>query len=303
MEDLSSNNYYDILGVNKNISNELLKKKYRKLAFKWHPDKNKDKKRAEENFKKINEAYDVLSDNKKRQIYDNYGKEGFGIKNDDYYFNSPKSNFKKNFSQFNFRNTNDIFSQIFESNMNVKFMSTNHYRTKSNNINILRNDLNKYNHNNGIKIIIYNLVNNYELNGLEGIILNYNKNKKRYRIQTLDKNIISLKHSNIIPMIQKIKLINIISNTELNGKIGNVIGWYNEKKRFKVRLLCNKIILVKNNNIIWPKDTIINIKNLKNNISLNGRKGIVKDYDGKRYYIHLDTNDNIKIKLENVSIC
>ena len=69
--------YYDILGVNRNADDKELKKAYRKLALKWHPDKHTvNKSKAESEFKKISEAYSVLSDKNKRQIYDQYGKEG-----------------------------------------------------------------------------------------------------------------------------------------------------------------------------------------------------------------------------------
>jgi curved DNA-binding protein len=69
--------YYKLLGVDKKASGEQIKKAYRKLALKYHPDRNKDNKDAEEKFKKISEAYAVLSDQEKRQQYDTYGSAGF----------------------------------------------------------------------------------------------------------------------------------------------------------------------------------------------------------------------------------
>jgi curved DNA-binding protein len=69
--------YYKLLGVEKSASPEEIKKAYRKLALKHHPDRNKGNKDAEEQFKKISEAYAVLSDKEKRQQYDTVGSAGF----------------------------------------------------------------------------------------------------------------------------------------------------------------------------------------------------------------------------------
>ena len=73
---MSEMDYYEVLEVSRDCSGAELKKAYRKLALKYHPDRNPDNHEAEEKFKIVNEAYQILSDNEKRGIYDRYGKEG-----------------------------------------------------------------------------------------------------------------------------------------------------------------------------------------------------------------------------------
>jgi len=75
---MSKRDYYDVLGVTKSASADEIKKAYRKLAIKYHPDKNPGDKVAEENFKEAAEAYEVLSNPEKRQRYDHYGHAGVG---------------------------------------------------------------------------------------------------------------------------------------------------------------------------------------------------------------------------------
>jgi len=70
-----STNYYEILEIDKNATAEQIKKAFRKLSLKWHPDKNQGSKEAEEKFKEINKAYQILSDPETRNIYDIYGEE------------------------------------------------------------------------------------------------------------------------------------------------------------------------------------------------------------------------------------
>ncbi len=72
----SKRDYYEVLGVGRDVDESTLKGAYRKQALKYHPDRNPDDKQAEDKFKEASEAYDVLRDPQKRQIYDQYGHQG-----------------------------------------------------------------------------------------------------------------------------------------------------------------------------------------------------------------------------------
>ncbi len=73
---MAKRDYYEVLGVNRDASEEDIKKAYRKLAMKWHPDRNPDNAKAEEHFKEAKEAYEILSDAQKRSAYDQFGHAG-----------------------------------------------------------------------------------------------------------------------------------------------------------------------------------------------------------------------------------
>ena len=75
---MSKRDYYEVLGVDKSVSEKDLKKAYRRVAMKYHPDRNPDNKDAEEKFKEASEAYEVLSDAQKRAAYDQFGHAGVG---------------------------------------------------------------------------------------------------------------------------------------------------------------------------------------------------------------------------------
>lgn len=100
---MSEISYYELLQVSKNASKDEIKRAYRKLAMQYHPDRNPDNPEAEEKFKLINEAYQVLSDDEKRSIYDRYGKAGL------------ESSGFQGFSNRGFEDVFDDLSSIFES--------------------------------------------------------------------------------------------------------------------------------------------------------------------------------------------
>ncbi len=109
---MAQTDYYKVLGVNKSASQDEIKKAFRKLAVKYHPDRNPGDKSAEEKFKEINEAYAVLSDPKKKEEYDTFGSSGFHkqYSQEDIFRNFD---FSGAFRDMGMGGGEDIFSRLF----------------------------------------------------------------------------------------------------------------------------------------------------------------------------------------------
>jgi len=108
---VAQQDYYEILGLKKGASAEEIKKAYRKLAIRYHPDKNPGDKKAEDRFKEINEAYAVLSDPQKKTQYDQFGSAGFHQRysQEDIFRNFNTGDIFREFGL----GSDDIFSRIF----------------------------------------------------------------------------------------------------------------------------------------------------------------------------------------------
>lgn len=106
---MSDRDYYDVLGVSKSASADDIKKAYRRLAMKYHPDRNNGNKEAEERFKEVGEAYQVLGDEKKRAAYDQFGKAGVNGQG-----SGGFGGFSEGFGGFsNMGDLGDIFNEFF----------------------------------------------------------------------------------------------------------------------------------------------------------------------------------------------
>jgi DnaJ-class molecular chaperone len=128
---MPNNNYYKILEINKNASLLEIKKAYKKMAIKWHPDKHKenDKIEAEKKFKEISEAYQILSDPEKKNNYDNYGSSE---ENNQQQFTNHNDIFEAFFRNQDFMNQESFFNDGFFNNSNNSHNSHNLHNTQKN---------------------------------------------------------------------------------------------------------------------------------------------------------------------------
>ena len=323
MSDLSSSDYYKILGVSKNVTDTDLKKAYRKLALKWHPDKNQDKKDlASDNFKKIGEAYEVLSDSNKRKIYNSYGKAGL----------SGRGGGGGGHHTHHFSNANDIFKQFFQhqhdpfgqrgfhsmgSRGSKNFIFTTNLGGSDIDLGDIlfgggrqappppqakqrRRVTSNYILEEGTPIIINGLVKTPELNGNYGIVKDYSRERLRYFVE-IDDSILALKPYNIVERVKNVRLTNIIRNPKFNDRKGNIVDWDDYKLRFKIKLDNGDTLSLKQNNIIFPKNTLVYIKNLENNVEYNNKSAKIVDYSNNKYILNIN-NRNIKLEITNVTI-
>lgn len=273
-------NYYQILGLDKNADENQIKKAYKKLAIKYHPDKNPNNKEAEEKFKIICEAYSVLSDKDKKEQYDTFGKQGINSNFRCHTEVNPNEIFNMFFRSDPF---NDFESPVFSNISNSRFRKCN-----ENKIDIISN---------GTKVLIKDLINSKELNNCVGIVKGYDISKKKYLITTCNKDIF-IKDDNFIQLLN-VTVYNLKSNSFLNGMRTNVIDYVNG--RYVIDLNRKRYSLT-SENLIVDKNSKVKIINLKSNKSINGKWGLVLNFDrvSSRYVIKISNSLILKIKLENI---
>jgi len=293
--------YYNILGVNKKATNAEIKKAYKKLAIKYHPDKNPDNKEAEEKFKIISEAYSVLSDKDKRDTYDQFGKDGFcnrptSVNRKDTFFPNnpfgPGFPFGGEFPGGNIKKTVHKNGVTFTSFSMGGPNRTN--RSKSqypDGVDII---------NKNADVMIINVLNNPKVNESIGKIIGYDMNKSKYLVKTDTGTQVLVKHDNLL---QLVNITTIDLNDEnLNNLQGEIIGVCQDLERYKINLN-NKIIALKQINFIVPEGTCVELIKL-NTDAFNGKMGKIESFDDdtKRYDVLLENNQYCRIKLENIKI-
>jgi hypothetical protein len=321
-EDLSSDCYYKNLGLNKGASDSEIKSAYRKLALKYHPDKNKDdSEKAAENFKKVSEAYDCLSDKNKREIYDTYGKRGL----------EGGSCGSGGFGGAHFVNAEEIFRQFFGAHgagsddfggfggfggsSSFQFggdpfsggFGGHHRQTRTRKPapyptgpNVIPKST---------SVSVYSLQSSAQYNGMEGTLVGFDASKGRYQVSfSEEEGSISIKPSNFVQLVSNVRLRDIGSKPALNGCFGNIIGFHND--RFHVKLAGAEsgrnaaVVAVSLSNLQLPIDTRVHIHSLSGAPQYNGTTGKVIQFieTENRYLVEIAGNKQLKLKTENIMI-
>lgn len=367
--DLNSNDYYAVLGCNRNASDAQLKKAYRKLAVKWHPDKNPDNEEATKKFQTISEAYAVLSDEKKRKMYDQYGKEGANAAD-----NMPDGmggcggGFPAGFHSAGNRGGGMHMSQeeaqAFFGNMfgsddpfggmfpgggggNVRmqmggmpggmdlFSGMFGGNTAGGSMGAMggmppgfagmpsgfsgmppgfpgmpqqaqRRQQQRYDAiSPGTVISLKGLISQPERNGDQGIIREYNPVKGRYVIILEDSDeTMSVKASNILQHVH-VRIHDVKSQPELNGKSGTILTWIPNKERYNIHVSAlKKIVSLRPGNVVLETGTVGQISGLQSKPELNGKWATIKAWirDTNKYDIQLSEQQIIRIKVENLRV-
>ena len=368
---LNSSDFYEILGCPRSADESTLKKAYRKLAVKYHPDKNPDNEESTKNFQKISEAYATLSDPKKRKLYDSYGKEaanqsdqmpdgampggfggfrpgaggmpgGFGGGSNQMSPEEAQAFFAQAFggadpfgglfggmgggmpgmggmggapniqfsmgggapgASFGAGGGHDPFSVMFQQGGmgGMGGMGGGMPRRAASKPAPPRYDAIPP----GTVVSLKGLVNASDRNGDRGVVKQYVPQSGRYVVELEDAvDTMSVKPSNLLQHVQ-VRIHDIQSQPELNGRTGTIITWNPTKERYSIYVAAmSKVVSLKPGNVVLETGTVAQVAGLSSRPELNGRWGTIKEWDRgtNKYDVQLSPQQVIRVKVENMRV-
>jgi len=323
---MAAQDYYEILGVGRNANDDDLKKAYKKAAVKWHPDKHASKSEtersaAEEKFKAVSTAYDVLSDKDKRSVYDRYGEEGLragasaSASSESAY--SPGQDMKfANFSTsggsgmhfsssgMSAEQANMLFEGLFGggggsgiSSMRTQqfghFGSSFHSMDSFGSMQMSDKAMPAVSRKRGHSMwpaagmVRLDGLANTTYNGKVGTITGFDAAKGRYQV-SVGSSTISVAQNNLRPVLTGARVIGT-SKEELNGRIAAAASYDKRTDRYQVQGLTDSdaLLALKPENLILPTNTRVTLRGLRSRPSLNGEKARVVDVAKERYTVQL----------------
>ena len=372
---LNSEDYYQILGCPRNADDAALKKAYRKLAVKWHPDKNPDNAEATKNFQKISEAYATLSDSKKRKLYDQYGKEGVNAADQmpdgatghgfpgGMHFGGMPGGGGGGVHHMSPDEAQAFFSNIFGGSdpfgdmmfggggrgggfgasmgggmpgMHSSFgggggipmmfgggMPGMHSSMMGGSMPGMGGSMNggmprssrstprpatpaRYDTiPPGTVVSLKGLVNSPERNGDRGVIQQYDTSRQRYIVVLEDSDeTMSVRSSNLLQHVH-VRIHDIQSQPEVNGKTGTILAWHPSKERYNIYVKAlKKVFSLKPNNVVLDVGTVAQITGVQSKPELNGKFGTIKDWiqDSNKYDVQLSPTQVVRLKVENMRV-
>jgi len=331
--DFKSEDYYRVLGVAKDASESEITKAYRKLALKHHPDKNQDnKEQAEQDFKRISEAYSTLSDAEKRAAYDQFGKDGppqagptgtagaggglsaeqaqalfaslfggghgnmggnMGGNGQSFIFTSGGENLGGPFGGYT-EDSGDGLGGLDELLAGMRMGGSMPKRRRRNTP--------VYALPSGTKVVISGLVSAPQHNGKSGTVVGFDDVRDRYQVE-VEENEASLSlRPQCLTQRCAVEIDGLTSKPELNGHIADVISYEEGTGRYVLLVQQPATALsLQRKNCILKQGTRVVLQGLSNE-KFNGQMAQIVDVDrdALRYTVKCQSGDQIKIKLENV---
>ena len=315
-----SDDYYKVLGVHRSADDSQLKKAYRKLAIKYHPDKNPDDKRAEEYFKAVAEAYDVLSDPQKRAGYDRFGKDGAKAAEQGQDMGGMGQGFGgfpggSRGPQMDGRRAQEVFSMFFGGDDPFASFGMGGFDGGPGNIRVsvqhgpggaarmfstannggfmgaprrqvqpkqtARYDVLPM----GAKVVLVGLQAAAEKNDEVGVVERFDAAKGRYNVR-LDEGgeVLALKEANLQQMLSGVRLTGLTENPDMDGKSGTLVATRRAadgSPRYVVVLSATqKTVSINGANLLLPRGALVTVTAVQAKPELNGRKGTVQSWDG-----------------------
>jgi len=334
--DLKSDDYYRVLGVDRGAAENEIAKAYKKLALKYHPDKNPDNREvAEENFKLITAAYEVLHDADKRRTYDQFGKQGV-------------QGGAGGGGGMNFEQADDIFKHFFGGGDPFSMFfgeDGGKGMGKGGGKQIffgapgmgggmggfpgmdggmggfpgMPGMMGKGGHGGpakpppppahamprGTRVVVRNLTKAADHNGKKGKITEWQQAKSRYEVELDDNTTLSLRPSNLTQQCN-VRLTGIESQPELNGLTGDIVNYDDNNGRYGVQLKAKMsngrdFVGLQPANVILASGIRVQIQGLSNE-QFNGLMAQVMEVDATamRYTVLCQNGKQIKIKFDNV---